>query len=238
VNALPDPRPVVIFDIVGTLVDEMGTIVRTAQATLGLSDSDAEDFAGEWNDILDARFEDIVTGNAEWRSCRDLRQSALHELLTKQGLTPGEPELAVLENVDNLFEPFNGVAEQLDALSSVAQVVGLTNASLSDASVFSARGGLRWHALISTELVRTFKPRSEAYQLPLYLLEVDPTEVLFVAAHPWDLKAAAEHGFDTAFISRPRTDEPAPDDSFDYVIESVGDLVEIATQRAEATRAA
>jgi 2-haloacid dehalogenase len=236
VNALPAPRPVVIFDIVGTLVDEMGTIVRAAQATLGLTDSDAEEFAKQWEDILDARFKEIVSGDVDWRSCRDLRQSALHELLAARGITPGHADLAVLENIDNLFEPFDGVAEQLDALSSVAQVVGLTNANFSDASFFSARGGLRWHALISTELVRTFKPRPEAYQLPLYLLEVDPASVLFVAAHPWDLNAAAEHGFATAFINRPRTDAPAPDDSFDYVIESIGELVDIATQRGAAAR--
>jgi 2-haloacid dehalogenase len=238
VNTLPDTRPIVIFDIVGTLVDELGTIVRTAQSTLGLSDSDAEEFAHQWETGLDARLHAVVAGTEEWRSLRDLRRSALHELLATRGLTPGEPELARLENVDSLFEPFDGAAAQLDALSSVAQVVGLTNANLSDAAVFSARGGLRWHALISTELVRTFKPRPEAYQLPLFLLEVDPTSVLFVAAHPWDLTAAAEHGFDTAFISRPRTDVPAPDDSFDYVIESIGDLVEIAKQRGEAALSA
>jgi 2-haloacid dehalogenase len=232
VNAVPDLRPVVVFDIVGTLVDEMGTLIRTVKTALEFADAEAEEFAGQWDAVLQGLVNGVVAGDDEWRSYRDLRRSALHALLRDRDLTPGAAELAQLENVDSLLEGFDGVPAELDALASVAQVVGLTNAKLSDASLFSARGGLRWHALLSTELVRTFKPRPEAYQLALYLLDVDPSSVLFVAAHPWDLKSAAQHGFATALIVRPHADHPAPGDHFDYVIESVGDLVEIAEQRA------
>jgi 2-haloacid dehalogenase len=36
-----------------------------------------------------------------------------------------------------------------------------------------------------------------------------------VAAHPWDLRAAAVHGLRTAYIERAGEGEPKPSDSFD-----------------------
>ena len=48
---------------------------------------------------------------------------------------------------------------------------------------------------------------------------------MMVAAHPWDLRAAAEHGMATAFIARPEADPPRADDDFDL---TVTDLTELA----------
>jgi hypothetical protein len=41
-----------------------------------------------------------------------------------------------------------------------------------------------------------------------HLVEVVVFDPLFVAAHPWDLRAAAEHGFRTAYVSRPAAERP------------------------------
>lgn len=46
-----------------------------------------------------------------------------------------------------------------------------------------------------------------------------------VAAHPWDLRAAAENGFSTCFVDRPGSERPTADDTFDL---TVGDLGELA----------
>jgi hypothetical protein len=67
-----------------------------------------------------------------------------------------------------------------------------------------------------------------------------PGEIMMVAAHKYDFKAAAALGLRTAFVSRPRQlapggqpDQPAPDDSFDVVAQ---DFIELAAQLG--TRAA
>jgi 2-haloacid dehalogenase len=48
-----------------------------------------------------------------------------------------------------------------------------------------------------------------------------------VAAHPWDLRAAASHGLRTAYIQRASEGVPAPSDTFDF---TAPDLAALATR--------
>ena len=50
-----------------------------------------------------------------------------------------------------------------------------------------------------------------------------------VAAHPWDLRAAASQGMRTAFVSRVGEGVHAPYDRFDVYAESLEDLAEQLT---------
>src|SRR3546814_14626237 len=61
----------------------------------------------------------------------------------------------------------------------------------------------------------TFKPAPAAYRYAIDTLGIDPARTLFVAAHPWDLRAAAEYGFRTAYIARPAAERPSAGDRFD-----------------------
>ena len=44
----------------------------------------------------------------------------------------------------------------------------------------------------------------EPYKKVVAFLQVQPSECLMVACHPWDLDAAKSAGYRTAFVSRPR----------------------------------
>ena len=85
---------------------------------------------------------------------------------------------------------------------------------------------ISWDAALSTGSVRTFKPAPAAYQYAIEALRLDPARTLFVAAHPWDLRAAAEHGFRTAYIARPGAQRPSTDDQFDFHADDLAVLVE------------
>jgi 2-haloacid dehalogenase len=97
------------------------------------------------------------------------------------------------------------------------------------------RGGMPWDCIISTELRQTFKPERQAYLLAPTLLDLQPEQVMLVAAHDSDLKGAQAAGLRTALVLRPlewgpeAPPPPPPDPSFDYVAEDFGDL---ATQLA------
>jgi 2-haloacid dehalogenase len=65
------------------------------------------------------------------------------------------------------------------------------------------------------------------YRLALDRLELDPRRTLMVAAHPWDLRAAATHGLRTAYVERAGEGDPAPTDAFDL---AVPDLAALATR--------
>ena len=87
-------------------------------------------------------------------------------------------------------------------------------------------GRLAWHGVLSAELIKTYKPDPAVYRLALDTLGGEARRTLMVAAHPWDLRAAAGQGIRTAFVSRPGEGVPAPNDRFDLYAESLGDLAE------------
>ena len=58
------------------------------------------------------------------------------------------------------------------------------------------------------EIVRTYKPDPDAYKRAASYLGLEPAACLMVAAHNYDLKAAQDVGFKTAFIRRPTEHGP------------------------------
>ena len=85
--------------------------------------------------------------------------------------------------------------------------------------------GLTWHGVLSGEMVRAYKPDPAVYRFALDRLALDPARTLMVAAHPWDLRAAASLGLRTAYVERGEEGTPEPSDSFDL---SFPDLAALA----------
>jgi 2-haloacid dehalogenase len=96
-------------------------------------------------------------------------------------------------------------------------------------------GGLPWDAVLSAELFHHYKPDPEAYLGAAAMLGFEPTEVMMVAAHKDDLRAAQACGLATAFVRRPREKGPkvkvdvAPEPSFDF---NARDFVDLAKRIA------
>lgn len=125
--------------------------------------------------------------------------------------------------------PWPDSAAALATLARSFTVVALSNASLAQlASMFSA-GGLTWHCVLSSELVQTYKPDPAVYDLALTRLGLAPEQTMMVAAHPWDLRAAASHGMRTCYVARPGEGRPADDDHFDLHAADLADLARILT---------
>lgn len=220
-------RTTIVFDIGGTLLDEPGSITADCVAVLEqpLGREAAERFSQRWRDRLSARFDGIVAGDESWSSSEDLRRESLVATLAEHDLPADGAEFDRLVDTAHRLRAFEGAAQGLDRLAAVARVVGVTNTDLDASSDSCAAAGLRWHGLISTEQGRTYKPRPEAYVLAEELLGVDPPSSLFVAAHPWDLRAAAERGYRTVYLPRPGAAGPETDDRFDHTVQTVEEIV-------------
>jgi 2-haloacid dehalogenase len=139
---------------------------------------------------------------------------------------------AVLEDLalaGHRLRPWPDSGPALQALARSFTVVALSNASLAQLADMFAAGGLAWHCVLSGELARAYKPDPAVYQLAIRLLGLDPAATMMVAAHPWDLRAAAGHGLRTAYVARPGEGVPGPGDRFDV---RVGDLAELAARLA------
>ncbi|GAB3884810.1 haloacid dehalogenase type II [Kibdelosporangium lantanae] len=221
---------VVVFDIVGTLVDEVGTVTSATSAALaevGVDADRATRIARDWLAGFDSATHRVANGEREWAPDGVLRRSLLQDLLQADDITLTPEAFDELATIARRLPPWPGAAQELAALAEVTTVTGLTNASMGQVAEISARGGLRWHAVLSTALVRTYKPAPAVYRLAIDLLDLDPQRALFVAAHPWDLRGAAKEGFRTAYLPRPYADGPAADDHFDLHLDSLTQLVEL-----------
>ena len=92
---------------------------------------------------------------------------------------------------------------------------------------------LPWDLVLSSEIACAYKPDPRAYLMALELLDLPAEEVMMVAAHQYDLRAAQQLGFRTAFVMRPLEHGPhavpdlTADDSFDVV---ATDFVDLARQ--------
>lgn len=65
------------------------------------------------------------------------------------------------------------------------------------------RNGLSWDAVLSCEMIGKYKILPEAYLQAAKWLALEPGEILMVACHNFDLDAARQVGFNSAFVRRP-----------------------------------
>ena len=101
------------------------------------------------------------------------------------------PQTATMTGVKALvFDTFGTV---VDWRTSVAAEV----------AALAKHGGLPWDVILGAELVRHYKPDREVYQSAADILDLQPAEVMMVAAHLGDLRAAKGVGLKTAFVTRP-----------------------------------
>ena len=73
-------------------------------------------------------------------------------------------------------------------------------------------------------MVHAYKPDPAVYRFALDRLALDPRRTLMVAAHPWDLRAAAAHGLRTVYIERAGEGAPEPSDTFDLTVPDLAAL--------------
>ena len=69
-------------------------------------------------------------------------------------------------------------------------IAPLSNGNVSLLTDMAKFGGLPWDAILSTELVRHYKPDKETYLMPGEFWDLKPEKVMMVAAHAGDLDAA------------------------------------------------
>jgi 2-haloacid dehalogenase len=111
-------------------------------------------------------------------------------------------------------------------------ITTLSNGNVSLLTNMAKRAGLPWDCVISAELFHHYKPDRQAYLGCADLLGVPPDELVLVAAHPSDLRAARAAGLRTAYVARPLELGPgrqAPriePDEFDVAATDFVDLAE------------
>lgn len=130
------------------------------------------------------------------------------------------------------LDPWPDVPAALPRLRSRFVVTPFTILKTALIITASRRSGLDWDAIISCEMIGTYKTKRRAYETAAKWLDLPHEKILMVTGHNNDLRAARSYGFRAAFIHRPRQwgDEPPPDPNpdpgADLVCEDFGDLAD------------
>lgn len=85
----------------------------------------------------------------------------------------------------------------------------VTNCSERLGRAAAAKLGVPFEVIVTSERAGFYKPRPEPYRLALTELDLDPTEVLFVAGSGFDLIGTSKVGLDTYWHNRVGLQRPA-----------------------------
>jgi len=223
------------FDVFGTVVDWRGTIIREGVAwekAKGVQ-VDWAAFADAWRAGYGPAMDRVRRGDLPWLNIDALHRLILDDLLTQFGLSQlTETEKDHLNRVWHRLTPWPDAVNGLARLRERFIVATLSNGNVALLTNMAKYSHLPWDCILSSELARHYKPDPEVYQLAVDLLGLQPAQVMMVAAHQSDLRAAQAVGLKTAFIPRPLEYGPknfpdlTPDLSFDLVAADFNDLAD------------
>lgn len=194
------------FDVFGTVVDWRGTIIAELQR-FGEAHGVQRDwarFADDWRAGYAPAMDRVRRGELPWTTIDVLHRQLLDELLAAADVR-GIPEhdVAELNRAWHRLRPWPDAVAGLTRLKARYVITTLSNGNVSLLTNMAKHAGLPWDCVISAELFRHYKPDPEAYLGCAGLLDVAPGELMLVAAHPSDLRAARSAGLRTAYVVRP-----------------------------------
>jgi len=201
-----------VFDVFGTVVDWRGSIAREGEAfgrPRGIR-IDWAAFADRWRAGYGPAMDEVRTGRLPWMTIDQLHRRILDRLLDEFGIT-GLSE----EEKDHLNRAWHRLGAWPDAVEGLTRmkrryiIATLSNGNVALLVNMARHAGLPWDAVLSAELMRRYKPDLEVYTGAARLLGLAPAQVMMVAAHKNDLRAAAKAGLRTAFVERPLEFGPA-----------------------------
>lgn len=232
-NSVANSVKALTFDVFGTVVDWYGSIIREGQlltANKGY-DVDWAKFAVSWRAGYGPAMNKVRSGEMPWTKIDDLHRMILDDLVEEYNLIGmSEAELVHFNEAWHRLSPWPDTVSGLNKLKNKYVITTLSNGNVSLLTHMAKNGGLPWDAILSAELSGHYKPDPEAYLKAADLLSLKPEQVMMVATHPGDLRAAARTGLKTAYVIRPLERGPGrpvnrnPDGEFDYTAEDFNDL--------------
>ena len=166
----------------------------------------------------------------------DAHRFCLEEVLTEEGITQlsDEDKHYIAYVTPHNFSCWSDFPKAQKRLREKFLVCSFTILSYRLIIDTARSNGLNWDAIFSCEGIGKYKMLPEPYIKVLEYLQVQPNECLMVAAHPWDLNAARDAGFKTAYVAResewghtrpPWADSVAIEkDSYDIVVDNFSGL--------------
>lgn len=195
------------FDVFGTCVDFRGSIVKECRAlgkAKGLRVNWGK-FADAWRAGYKPAMDRVRSGDLPWTKIDVLHRMILDDILQKFRIADAlsEAEKAHLNLVWHRLKPWPDTVKGLKRLKQRYILATLSNGNTALLVNMAKSGGLPWDCVFSSETFHHYKPDPETYLGAAGLLDLQPEQVMMVAAHKHDLRSAARYGLKTAFVRRP-----------------------------------
>jgi len=225
-----------LFDVQGTATDFHSTVCGEAQRiSAGRHPGvDWPDVVRRWRAGYFAGLEAAQSRHSGWVSVHSVYRDALNTVLDDcaiAGFSDAEREELTL--AWQRLKPWPDVVPVLTRLKNAYTLATLSNADVSAVINISKRAGLPWDAIFAAEMAGVFKPDPAIYRMAATYLGLNPAEIMMVASHKYDIRAAGSLGFRTAFVARPLEfgvdgeADVAYSDEFDI---NASDFLELAEQ--------
>ena len=225
-----------VFDVFGTVVDWRSSIAREGKqfGRVHGVEADWEGFADTWRGKYRPYMDKVRNGELPWTKLDALHRMALEEVLAELGITGVREEAkAELNLAWHRLAPWPDSVPGLYRLKHRFIIATMSNGNVALMTNMAKYAGLPWDCILGAELARAYKPDPKTYLTGVDLLGLRPAQVMMVAAHQSDLRAAQGVGLKTAFVPRPlergtgRAPDLTPDPSFDVV---ASDFVDLASK--------
>jgi len=222
------------FDTGGTILD-WHTGFRNALAQAGASHGLEKDWPGIANDLRRRSLRLTVNMGEHVppdHNHDDSHRMALDEIIAENGLdafTAADRHDIWWQGAHSLeaWPDFPAVLPRLREKYICASFTVLSFRMIIDTA---KRNNLSWDVVLSCEGIGKYKTLPESYLTAAKWLQLNPEECCMVACHNFDLDAAKNAGFKTAFIRRPDewgpevAPDPEPNPMHDIVADGFPDL--------------
>ena len=205
-NSKAEGTKALVFDVFGTVVDWHGSVAREVR---GLAKAkglrlNAVKFAKAWRAGYRPAMDRVLRGEVPFEKIDVIHRAILEDVLKQfKVMTLSEQEKAHLNLVWHRLKPWPDSVRGLKRLKSKFVIATLSNGNTSLLVNMAKFGGLPWDTVFSSDTFKLFKPDPGMYLGAADRLDLKPGEVMMVAAHKGDLRAAAKCGLKTAFVKRP-----------------------------------
>ncbi len=194
------------FDVFGTCVDWRTGVAAEARR-IGEErgvDADWEKLADSWRALYMPYLNKVRNGDLRWTNFDRLHRMSLDQVLNDMNIEGFDSDAR--DELTNAWEKLPPWPDSIPGLTRLDRrfiVSTLSNGNRSQQTALMQFAGLPFQRLMSAEDFHHYKPDSEIYLGATSALGLEPSQVMMVAAHKGDLRAAQSNGLRTAFVERP-----------------------------------
>ena len=131
-----------------------------------------------------------------------VRRECLSQVFSTLGLSHNSEDIERLLTTDAQVSLYPDVLDGVAALRDKYTLSVLSNGDLDSLERAVAGLSIPVHQVISAEQAGAYKPHSVVYRTASEHLNLQPSQILHVAAHPWDIRGAKSFGFLGVYLNR------------------------------------